>query len=42
MKELTDEEFRARLREAGWKEHEIDEELKAIHADEEADETAGA
>ncbi len=42
MKELTDAQFRARLKEAGWKDHEIDEEMKSIAACEEADETAGA
>lgn len=30
-KELTDEEFAQRLREAGWPEDEIEAELKRIH-----------
>ena len=32
-KELTDEEFAQRLREAGWPEDEIKAQLKRIHED---------
>lgn len=37
-RDLTWDEFRERLRKAGWKEHEIEVEIAALMADEEAGE----
>ena len=35
-KELTEEEFKTMLRDAGWPEHEIEDEWKAIQDDDES------
>lgn len=38
MKELTEQEFKQRLREAGWKERDIEQEWENIQNDEESGE----